>query len=328
MAFGSESGPGACAVFILVLNTWLLWDQMNKWLDEAGSYRWLLLLTGIVASVAFLTLLAFVVAWPWLKAQRRVATKPEERISVNLEQDALPVLRSAAYSRILVPLDHSEADQEAINNALALARMHDAKIILLHVEEGVTSQMFGSDSSTAEITEGQAYLESIEKALREQSVGVEVVVRHGNTPAHEIVSRRARPRARPLGHGLSRPQRHQRSRFRHHHQCRSPQNQSTHDDCQQILMHNGRILVTGGAGLIGSALIWELNRQGATNIIVADLLGKDEKWKNLTPLKFADYVEGDDLLERLESVQRHHDDLPHGRMFFHDGDGCGLSDSQ
>ena len=65
-------------------------------------------------------------------------------------------------------------------------------------------------------------------------------------------------------------------------------------------MHNGRILVTGGAGLIGSALIWELNRQGATNILVADLLGKDEKWKNLAPLKFADYVEGDDLLERLE----------------------------
>jgi ADP-L-glycero-D-manno-heptose 6-epimerase len=65
-------------------------------------------------------------------------------------------------------------------------------------------------------------------------------------------------------------------------------------------MHNGRILVTGGAGLIGSALIWELNRQGATDILVADLLGKDEKWKNLTPLKFADYVEGADLLERLE----------------------------
>ena len=65
-------------------------------------------------------------------------------------------------------------------------------------------------------------------------------------------------------------------------------------------MHKGRILVTGGAGLIGSALIWELNRQGVTNIIVADLLGKDEKWKNLTPLKFTDYVEGDDLFDRLE----------------------------
>jgi ADP-L-glycero-D-manno-heptose 6-epimerase len=68
-------------------------------------------------------------------------------------------------------------------------------------------------------------------------------------------------------------------------------------------MQNSRILVTGGAGLIGSALIWQLNRQGTTNIVVADLLGKDEKWKNLTPLRFADYIEGDALLQRLDQFK-------------------------
>jgi len=68
-------------------------------------------------------------------------------------------------------------------------------------------------------------------------------------------------------------------------------------------MKKGRILVTGGAGLIGSALIWELNRRGETNIVVADLLGKDEKWKNLAPLKFADYLEGDTLLARLDQFK-------------------------
>jgi manganese transport protein len=180
-------GAWACAVFILVLNTWLLLDQMNEWITQAGPYRTLLLIAGALGGMAFLALLTVVVGWPRLKAQRHIPT-PVEHVSVNLEQDATPVLRSAAYSRILVPLDHSAADQEAINNALALARMHDAKIILLHVEEGVTSQMFGSLASTAEITEGQAYLASIERALREQSVSVEVVVRYGNTPAHEIVA--------------------------------------------------------------------------------------------------------------------------------------------
>lgn len=64
---------------------------------------------------------------------------------------------------------------------------------------------------------------------------------------------------------------------------------------------SGRILVTGGAGFIGSALIWALNRRGLTDIVVSDFLGSDEKWKNLVPLKFADYVEADNLRTRLGS---------------------------
>ncbi len=62
-----------------------------------------------------------------------------------------------------------------------------------------------------------------------------------------------------------------------------------------------RVLVTGGAGFIGSALVWGLNQHGCENIVVCDLLGTTEKWRNLAPLRFADYVEADALLPRLQS---------------------------
>jgi ADP-L-glycero-D-manno-heptose 6-epimerase len=63
----------------------------------------------------------------------------------------------------------------------------------------------------------------------------------------------------------------------------------------------GKILVTGGAGFIGSALVWALNGLGLENILVCDQLSKDDKWLNLAPLKFDDYIAAETLLKEVEA---------------------------
>ncbi|HEY9179284.1 MAG TPA: ADP-glyceromanno-heptose 6-epimerase [Candidatus Baltobacteraceae bacterium] len=61
----------------------------------------------------------------------------------------------------------------------------------------------------------------------------------------------------------------------------------------------GHVVVTGGAGLIGSAVIWALNLRGVDDIIVVDRLDASEKWKNLVPLRFRDYIDADEFESRI-----------------------------
>jgi ADP-L-glycero-D-manno-heptose 6-epimerase len=59
------------------------------------------------------------------------------------------------------------------------------------------------------------------------------------------------------------------------------------------------IIVTGGAGFIGSAIVWRLNQLGRNDIIIVDELGKDEKWKNLVGLDFADFINKHKFLDDI-----------------------------
>ncbi|MDP9025906.1 MAG: NAD-dependent epimerase/dehydratase family protein, partial [Candidatus Eremiobacteraeota bacterium] len=74
-------------------------------------------------------------------------------------------------------------------------------------------------------------------------------------------------------------------------------------------LNHGSILVTGGAGLIGSALICQLNRLGYENIIVVDRLDETAKWKHLVPLHFADYADADDFAETIADDPTAYDDV-------------------
>jgi len=60
------------------------------------------------------------------------------------------------------------------------------------------------------------------------------------------------------------------------------------------------IVVTGGAGFIGSAFVSKLNQENISNIIIIDELGPSDKWKNLAGKIFSDYLHKDIFVALLE----------------------------
>jgi ADP-L-glycero-D-manno-heptose 6-epimerase len=59
------------------------------------------------------------------------------------------------------------------------------------------------------------------------------------------------------------------------------------------------LLVTGGAGFIGSNVVAALNEAGRADIVVNDVLGSDGKWRNLAKRQLADVVSPADLAHWL-----------------------------
>jgi manganese transport protein len=169
------------ASVIVGLNAWLVVQQVGEWLDQAGRWRSLVWLVTVPTGIALLVLLAWITIEPFV-TRRRLGRAP-----ITLPETAPQPAAAPVYHRILVPLDHTGLDQLALNHAAAMAKLYGAKLYLLHVEEGVTSQIYGRDASTAEVEAGEQYLERISQSLRDQQITVETSISHSNSPRKEIV---------------------------------------------------------------------------------------------------------------------------------------------
>ena len=64
------------------------------------------------------------------------------------------------------------------------------------------------------------------------------------------------------------------------------------------------IVVTGGAGFIGSAFLWKLNEEGLHDILVADEFGTGNKWRNLAKRRIGYALHKDQLLDWLSTKSR------------------------
>lgn len=171
------------AGLIIALNIWLTYSTLSDWLTTDFPYRNLAqpLIFAVLTGVS--VLLGWITLQPWLAGRAPVIpaslVPPPEAIVTPLP----PV----TYRKILVPLDHTPIDRFAIRHAAALAHSAGATLYLLHVEEGVTSQIYGPLASTAEVAAGQEYLLEIAAELAGQGFQVETAVRHSRKPTDAII---------------------------------------------------------------------------------------------------------------------------------------------
>ncbi len=92
------------------------------------------------------------------------------------------------YKRILVPVEHSDADRTIIDHVQALARMCGATLVLVHVADGWAARAYDELQlrESKEIREDRAYLEQLAAELARQGFTVESRLAMGD-PAAEII---------------------------------------------------------------------------------------------------------------------------------------------
>jgi len=169
------------AAIVVGLNLWLAQQSIADWANSSGNWAPLVWTLSLAVTSGLVGLLLWITVQPY---RRQPAARTA---TLGLESRTAELVSPPSYRRILVPVDHSSLDRLALSHAAAMAARSHGTIFLLHVEEGVNSQVYGSESSTAEVEAGREYLESLVHSLSEMAIDVETCIRHGSNPTREIV---------------------------------------------------------------------------------------------------------------------------------------------
>jgi manganese transport protein len=164
------------AVIIIGLNGRLAYESISGWIEQSNGAL-LLWFTAIPISVGCVLLLLYVsLPESWKKKKETLKLQIP---SFNIAD--------RPYLKIGVALDYGDTDYKVLSHAVSTAKRNDASLVLFHIVEGVSGQLFGKNANDEEARRDQEILDSIAATIRTQNIAVDVKLGFGNIP-NQIVN--------------------------------------------------------------------------------------------------------------------------------------------
>jgi manganese transport protein len=187
-----------CAAVVVGLNGVMIYLQTQEWAESLAGAGWSVWwLYGTIGPLTLLLagFLVWVTVYPSSK-------KPDERAVAT----PAPVLPAVRYHHIGVAVEFEGGDDTVLTQAAALARAHDAELVILHVVEGLGASYHGPATHDRESVSDRVRMDQLVQHLREDGLSADGALGYGE-PAEELV-RIARDRGLDLlvlgthGHGF------------------------------------------------------------------------------------------------------------------------------
>jgi manganese transport protein len=180
-----KAGAWVTAALVVGLNVVLIGLQVGEWAgaaESAGVSGGWVYGTLVPLALALGAFLVWVALYPWLV--RRVAGPAPALVApAGRRAPALPGVR---YRRIGVAVELAGGDDRVLAQAAALARLHDASLVLVHVVEGPGAAVYGPAADDQESRSDRAGMAELVRHLREAGLSADGVLGYGDPPGELV----------------------------------------------------------------------------------------------------------------------------------------------
>jgi len=160
------------AAVIIVLNVILVFQEVGLWAESAGRYAWIVLLVTIPVGGALGAMLIWMIVHQDDTQGKDRDIAQGAKVAKAAQEAATPI------HRLGVALEAKNSDSNMLTQAIDLARIHHAELVLIHVVEGVGGQWYGQQTGDLESREDERYMDDLAARLSKDLQGDPVTSIH------------------------------------------------------------------------------------------------------------------------------------------------------